>query len=374
MQELKLILCLLLGFLESQAQSNLGDHGLSKPTQGQIEQASQQVTKIIQPHLKTYPGISIAVGIGNEIVWSEGFGFADVRSSKQVTSQHQFRYYSLSKSITGLALAKLSDEGKLDIDQNIKSYLPDLSAIYDEVKVRHLINHTSGIRHYNKGEWLKISADHCESTSSALLPFIEDDLESVPGENHNYSSFGYVLLSHLISVIARQPYVDYVQNEILEPAGIQNIALDQSPSLNQEVSYYTNWNEKKHKAKKAIDVNNSCKFGGGGLVGTADSFAKLYLDLLNNRILPPESTARFLSEIPTDKGESTQYAFGIGDVTNANGIRYHGHTGSAVGARSIFLLYPDKKLVVVLLCNLNDPAINQEIGNISNVFRAMFDE
>ncbi len=339
----------------------------------QLESATKQAEEIINPLLDTYPGISIAVGIGDEVVWSKGFGWADASSQTAVTPTHRFRYYSLSKSITGLALAKLIEQGKLNIEEGIRTYLPDLPNTFANVKVRHLINHTAGVRHYNKGEWLAISKDQCTSTAAALGTFISDDLEDTPGAMYSYSSFGYVLLSHLVSVVSGKAYPVFVQNEILSPLGIEDIAIDQSTTLNNEVTYYEKWNGKKQKGKEAMSVNNSCKFGGGAFVGTAESLVKLYLGVLNGQVLTEELQAVFFSEIPTDKGESTHYAFGIGDNFTQAGDRYHVHTGSAVGASAILLLYPEEKVVVSILSNMKDATLNGKIGEIAKAFRSIED-
>lgn len=367
MQKLKLI-CLLWMI----SPGILAQPGLSSDSAAyRLTYAKEKASEILQSYLSTYPGISIAIGMKNEIIWSQGFGLSDANSETLVTPDHQFRYYSLSKSITGLALAKLIETGQLDINSSVRIYLPDLPEAYDLIKVKHLINHTAGIRHYRKGEWLKLSSDQCETTASAINTFINDELRTPPGESHSYSSFGYVLLSHLISKITGLPYEVYVQESILDPLGIKHIALDRSESLDREVTYYSKWNGKKQKGKIAIDVNNTCKYGGGAFVGTAEALVKLYLGVLNQQVLSQKSLEQYFTAIPTDKGEPTQYAFGIGDVTNEAGIRYHGHSGSAVGAKAILLVYPDINMVMVVLCNLNDRAISQDLGKIVNLFRAV---
>ncbi len=368
MLKIKVILLLSIVFHKTIAQTSSGESQINA-SKIQVEEAIRKARNLIQPYLKIYPGISIAVGMDEEIIWSEGFGFGDVSLKEKVSPEHQFRFYSLSKSITGLALAKLIASGQLDINAGVRQYLPNLPLTYDRVKVRHLINHTSGVRHYNKGEWIKISKDHCETTESAINTFIHDELASMPGEKYAYSSFGYVLLSHLIAEVSGQSYGDYIHQVLFQPIGIGNIAMDRSVALTNEVSYYSKWNAKKEKGRSAIEVDNTCKFGGGSYVGTAEDLVKLYLSMLNKEILTSESIEQYFSEIPTDSGQSTQYAFGIGDVTNSEGVRYHGHSGSAVGARSVLIVYPDIKMVIVILTNSNDEAINRELGSIAALFR-----
>ena len=329
---------------------------------------------IFEELLETYPGISVAIGLGDEIVWKKGFGFADVENNVDVTPDHQFRYYSLSKSITGIALAKLMESKRLDIERSVNYYLTDLPDSYELVKVKHLINHTSGIRHYKKGEWDKISNDHCDNPKEAMTVFLNDKLKSVPGEEHSYSSFGYVLLSRLITVVSGQPFTDYIQSALFAPLDIDNIAIDKSASLRKEVAYYSKWNSSKVKGKMASFVDNSCKFGAGGFVGTAEGLVRLHLALINGNIISADLTEKYYNSIPTTKGKPTNYAFGVGDATSKTGTRYHAHTGSALGANSVLLIYPasndfDIPLVIVILGNINKDEMNSKIGQIAKLFR-----
>ncbi len=340
---------------------------------GQFSEARSKAEVLLTELSQTYPGLSAAVGYGNDIIWKSAVGYADVANQVPVNPSHQFRYYSLSKSITGMALIKLIDEGKLDIERPVTHYLPELPQAYSNVKVRHLINHTAGVRHYNGGEWMKISRDHCPDTKSAIATFIDDELEFVPGQEHSYTSFGYVLLSHLISEISGEQYNSYVKKNFLDPLKIEDLWPDQSEFLSQQVKYYTKWNAEKVKATEAKVVNNSCKFGGGGFVGTAEAIVKLHLAMANESFVGRDLLDKYYTAIPGDK-EPTVYAFGIGDnVSTSSGRRYHAHTGSALGASSVLIVYePDdtlpKPLVAVILGNIKDSEMNSQIGKLASFF------
>ena len=340
---------------------------------GQFSNARVKAKKLLTELSETYPGLSAAVGYGNDVLWKQSVGYADVANRVEVDPDHQFRYYSLSKSITGMALVKLIGEGKLDIEKSVAHYLNELPDAYGNVKVKHLINHTAGVRHYDSGEWMKISGDHCAETKEAIKTFIDDPLESEPGQEHTYSSFGYVLLSHLISEISGEPYNSYIQKNFLDPLEIQNIRPDQSEFLSKQVSYYTKWNAGKTKGTEAKQVNNSCKFGGGGFVGTAEAIVKLHLAMANEFFVNEDLLDQYYTAIP-DEDENTSYVFGIGDnISSTSGRRYHAHTGSALGASSVLIVYePDetlqKPLVAVILGNMKDSEMNNHIGNLASFF------
>ena len=323
--------------------------------------------------LKEYPGLSIAVGLGKDLVYEKGFGFADVAAGLNVRPIHQFRYYSLSKSITGMALVKLIEEGKLDIEKPISFYLDQLPEAYNDVKVKQLINHSAGVRHYNRGEWEEISKDHCDLTAEAIATFINDPLESKPGEKYEYSSFGYVLLSHLIATVSEQPYEQYLEEALFAPLGLENIHIDRSPEIEHEVAYYSSWNQKKAKGKLAREVNNTCKYGGGALVGTAADLVRLHLAFINQEVVGQTLTRQYYSAIPISADERGNAAFGIGDAQTDSGLRYHFHSGAALGANGALLVYEPhaerkEPLVVVVLGNLKDDKMNSEMSAIANYF------
>jgi serine beta-lactamase-like protein LACTB, mitochondrial len=235
--------------------------------------------------------------------------------------------------------------------------------------VAHLISHSSGIRHYNKGEWMKVSRSGCSTAKEAIGVFVNDPLEFEPGTKYSYSSFGYVLLSAMVEAITQMPFQDYIRTEILMPAAVNGIALDKSPeATTNESSYYEKWDLNKGKAKRVEDVNNSCKFGGGGFVGTSAALVNLHMAMLDGNIVSGDALEKYYTTFTNNAGESLKYGFGIG-VLEGDGVKYHTHTGSAVGANGAMIIYPKERVVVVILGNLEDSAMNAIIGKVGRVFR-----
>ncbi len=328
--------------------------------------AIENSQKQIQSILDEYPGVSVAVGVGDEIIWNQGFGYANANTEEQVTPDHRFLYYSLSKSILGMALYDLMLKGLIDLDKPITFYDDTLPDQYDQVNVRNLLNHSAGIRHYNKGEWMKLSTQNCGSPSEAIQTFINDPLESKPGTEVKYSSFGYVLLSHLIVKVTHTPFDDFFHQNVFEPIGLSSIERVQGSDLasNQAVRY-DKWNRKKLSGKETT-VDNSCKFGGGGFIGTAEDLALLHMTRLKKEKSNPNS---FLYK--TLNPDLRTYAFGLGvNKTETSGYTYYVHTGSGKGGSSVLLIYPAFDLTIVLLGNIKGDGITEIIGSIGNGFIA----
>ncbi len=330
----------------------------------QIEEARNMATKL----LAHYPGLSVAVGIKDSIIWSEGFGYADVTHKVCVTENTTFRMYSLSKSITGIALAKLISAGKLELNRKAVDYLPNLPEHYKKVTVAQLIGHSAGVRHYKKGEWMRFSKGKCLLASDALEAFINDPLVQNPGTSFQYSTFGYIILSAIIESITKSSFDDYIRQQVCKPMGISNIFLDQpNDNKSQQSIYYDSWDISKWKAKEATGINNSCKMGGGGLIGSARSLALLHLGLLNGKLLDENTQKIYYTGIKDAAGKSLQYGFGL-KIGDRNGKPYFSHAGSGQGGSSVILIYPDEKAVIVLAGNMEDDTMNSVAGKMLQLF------
>lgn len=325
--------------------------------------AIQNSREEVESILEEYPGVSIAVGVKDEIVWAEGFGFANAETKTPVTSSHSFYYYSLSKSIIGLAIYKLVQADKINLDEPVTTYDPNLPSHYADVTIRTLLNHSAGVRHYNKGEWIKISMNNCQSTAEALDVFINDPLTFTPGTKHSYSSFGYVLLSHLIEKITGDTFDDHIVSEVFKPRSIDKIQLSTgSDLLGDQATRYEKWKSGKNTGKEAV-VDNSCKFGGGGYIGTASALALLHMNVLQEEKANKHSTL-----YSTLNPDLRTYTYGLGINTSAQGVNYYIHTGSGMGGSAILLIYPDYDLTIVILGNIQSEGIKNIVGNIGNNF------
>ncbi|MBK7872178.1 MAG: beta-lactamase family protein [Saprospiraceae bacterium] len=330
----------------------------------------QEGRELLTELLDNFPGVSIAVGMHDRIVWKEAFGWADAKNKIYATPEHQFRYYSLSKSIAGLAAAKLMEEGKLNIDTAITTYLPDLPEQYCDVTVAQLLSHTAGVRHYSKDEWQKISKYHCNTVEEALPVFLEDKLEFEPGAGYTYTSFGYVLLCHVLEAVSGVPYDEYIHQNFFAPLGLETIALDQQPAaVRNQVKFYQYWNVYKNRGVEAPKVDNSCKFGGGGYVGTAVDLVHLHQAVIKGRLIQPETVEQYFTSFAKSDSTSVGYAFGIGVREAEDGSKYYAHTGTAMGGYGVLIIDPVQELVIVMLGNRYDEAMVTTAKEILKVFR-----
>src|SRR6266436_10407052 len=166
---------------------------------GAAEQARQIVrTSISENNLA---GLSIAVGIDGEIVWTEGFGFADIENRSPVTPSHRFRTGTASVVFTSAAIGLLLDEGRLKLDDEIQKYVPEFPAKQWPVTVRQAMGDVAGLKGEDPDDGV-LTSSHCEHPADAVPLFAKEPLLFQPGTQYRDSTFGWVLLSAVVEAAA----------------------------------------------------------------------------------------------------------------------------------------------------------------------------
>lgn len=152
------------------------------------------------------PGLSVAVIVKGRSVWQKALGYADLDNKVKVTTSSRFRIGSVSKSITAMAMARMIDSRMINIDKNIRYYLPDFPDKQHPLTSRQLAGHLSGIRHYRDDSTDYIRKEHYNDVQSSLSIFKNDTLLFVPGSRFSYSTYGYVLLSAVMEKAAKMSF------------------------------------------------------------------------------------------------------------------------------------------------------------------------
>jgi CubicO group peptidase (beta-lactamase class C family) len=170
------------------------------------------------------PALSVAV-MKDDFVWSRGFGLADVENRVPATAESSYRLASVTKPMTAVAVLKLAEEGRIDLDAEVQKYVPSFPRKQWPVTVRELLAHLGGISHYRD---LAAESHFREpkNTAEALAVFRDFDLVAEPGTRFNYSSYGYVLLGAVIESAAGKPYADVMREKVWGPLGMTSTVMD----------------------------------------------------------------------------------------------------------------------------------------------------
>jgi len=315
-----------------------------------------QVEKVASTFMaaNTVPGISIAVVQDGALVWSQGFGMADLENFVPATAATLFRLGSISKPITATAILQLSERGKLDLDAEVQKYCPAFPKKEWPITTRELLGHLGGIRHYNpdgKNDIPEDSAKHFANMEESLQIFAGDALVAKPGTKFHYSTYGYTVLGCILEGAASEKYVDYVKENVFEPAGMGETQADNFFAV---VPHRSRWY---HKDKSGVVLNagvldSSYKIPGGGLISSADDMARFEIAIMANKLLNPATREVMWAAQKAADGSQNGYALGWG-TQKKYGLALVEHTGGQQGTSTSIILVPERRAGIVVLANID---------------------
>jgi serine beta-lactamase-like protein LACTB, mitochondrial len=294
------------------------------------------------------PGLAIAVAVDGRMVYSEGFGFADLEERVPVWPTTKFRIGSVSKPLTAVALVQLVEQGKLDLDASVQKYVPSFPDKGAPITTRMLAGHLGGIRHYKDDE--NLSAKHYNNVLEGLKIFKDDPLVAPPGTEFSYSSYGFNLLSAVVQGASGQDFLSYMHEHVFEPLGLRSTVEDQPAEIiEQRARFYTQ--PKDQHVLNAPFVDNSYKWAGGGFLSSAEDLVRFGSALLEPGFLKRDSLQLLFTPQKTKDGQETNYGMGWFIGKSTSGQKIFEHSGGSVGGTSELILYPDVHMVVAMLTN-----------------------
>jgi len=308
------------------------------------------------------PSFSLAVGIGDEIVFAEAVGHQDMRARRRADVRTQYSVGSLAKPMTGIALARLVDMGKVDLDAPASDYV-ETPAYTKTFTVRQLASHVAGVPHDTAerelAEFVDVR-DH-ESPFDAFSVFSSHPLLFEPGTDFEYSSNGYILLSAVIENAANMNYVDFLESMIWSELGMTSTELDTSfAGKENEANYYSDITSANNYVQSESKRDRSFLFGGGGFISTPSDLVRMARATYPGKFLSVKSRQEMRTPTMLDSGEmnSQKYALGwrVGAIELADGdgqkwpVLHHGGVTDKA-ATSFLLVVPDCKASIAFVTN-----------------------
>lgn len=310
------------------------------------------------------PGASVAVGIDGQVVWAEGFGWADLEQRVPVTSLTRFRIGSVSKPLTSVAVGLLYERGKIDLDAPVQKYVPSFPKKRWPISTRQLMGHVAGIRHYRGDEFL--SSKHYDNVLDGLEIFAHDSLLFRPGTAYSYSTYGWNLVSAVVESAAGEPFLDFMRRDVFAPLGLRNTVPGYMASIIPDrVRFYEH--DKEGRLVNAPYVDNSYKWAGGGFLSTPSDLVRFGFGMLDDDLLKPETRKMLWTPLELESGKSTGYGLGWG-VDTVDGRRVIGHGGGSMGGTTSFMIFPDQRMVVAVTTNLSDAKVGPIANEVAKLF------
>lgn len=307
-------------------------------------------------------GISVAVGIEGKLVWSEGFGNADIENQVPVTNRTRFRLGSVSKVLTAAAVARLYQEGKLDLDAPVQQYVPSFPDKGAPITPHQLAGHLGGIRHYEAKDYAQghnIDFEHYDTILDSLKIFKDDPLLAKPGTRYLYSTFGYTLLSQIVEVVASQNFLAYMGTSVFQPLGLADTSPDYPDRI---IPGRSRFYERRPDGQigNAPYVDSSYKWAGGGFLSTAEDLVRFGTAHLHPGFFKPETLDLLFTSLRTSDGKETGVGLAWRIGKDEQGRRIVHHSGAINGGRTVLLMYPDSGLVIAFVSNMtNTPVLTE---------------
>ena len=322
----------------------------------ELAECIRQVRAMIAKDAAKVPGLAVAVAYDGKVVWSEGFGYADVETKKPVSpATTRFRIASISKPLTAAGLMRLVERGLVDLDAPVQQYVPDFPVKKEGViTTRLLAGHLAGIRHYRLLEPFR--NESFATVQAGLAIFKDDPLVSPPGAEFHYTTYGYSLISAVMESAAQRDFLDYMQTEVFAPLGMKHTRPDRADALDTErTQFYKSSLLGGFRLEAPID--SSYKWAGGGFLSTAEDMVIFCSALLQQGFLKDESLAQLFTRQQPKGGKPSSYGIGWGVVKNRKGRTFYLHSGVQQGSTTLLLIRPEAKIAIAMLCNVSNASL-----------------
>lgn len=316
-----------------------------------IQHSIQKADSIAQAFAedKEVPGMAVSIYKDGQLVFSKGYGYADVAKDIPVNPYlTKFRIGSVSKTITAAGMGVLIEENALDPDQIVQTYVPDFPEKKYPITVRQVAGHLAGIRHYKGSEFMNILS--FPTVTDGLKIFKDDPLLFEPGTQYSYSSYGWNLISAVIEGASGEDFLAFMKEHVFDPLGMNNTVPEWArEDIPHKTKFYI-WHEAESKNVEAPFVDNSYKWAGGGFIGTTEDLVRFGKAFFDYEYLDKETQHVLMDPQSTSDGETTNYGMGWSTLTH-NGNTWKGHSGGSVGGSTMFMINKEHNMVIAFAIN-----------------------
>jgi D-alanyl-D-alanine carboxypeptidase len=325
-----------------------------------ISARADEVDDYVRAVLKerNIPGAAIAVIRNGKIIKAEGYGLASVEFNVPATKDTVFEIGSVSKQLTAAGILLLVEEGKVNLDEKISKYLPNTPENWQNVTVRNLLTHTSGIKSYSSldgGFELKRRLNR-DTFIKALAPH---PLDFETGSRYTYSNSGYNLLGYIIETVSSKNYWDFMRERLFKPLAMNQTA-DRDPKYiirNRATGYEWRNNQLVGRDYDLTDI-----FAAGAIVSTVMDLAKWEMALRGDNFFKKESKAQMWTPATLTDGKPYPYGFGW-RFSEIRGRKLVAHSGQTAGFGANLSRYIDDDLTVIVLTNLGELGMGTLLAN-----------
>ena len=297
------------------------------------------------------PGASIAIVRSGQVIFSKGFGTANLETGEPVRPEMLFRLGSTTKMLTATALAGLSLEGKLDLNAPIGKYLTGLPPKLSQVTANQLLSHTAGIH-----DEAPMYGSHDDSAlGNGIRSWTDDWRFTAPGKIFSYSNPGYCLAGYLVETLSGKPYADAMEDRVFRPCSMTRTTLRPTTAMTWPLAQgHQEAGGKCMVARPAAD--NAASWPAGSVFSSTGDLARFVMALLNDgqiegkRTLDPKVFGILSAPHAHYPDSPNSYGYGL-DISELRGVHIVEHSGSRMGYGSHIRMAPEQRIGIIVLTN-----------------------
>ncbi|MCI0707070.1 MAG: serine hydrolase [Ignavibacteriae bacterium] len=306
------------------------------------------IEETIQKNLAVNKNTAISIAFMKDgFTWAKGFGYADLENKVPATEHSAYRLASVTKPMTAVAILQLVEQGKINLDAEVQTYVPYFPRKRGPITVRQLLGHIGGISHY-KDPVNELHIKEPKTTRESIAIFEDFDLVAEPGTRYNYSSYGYNLLGAVVEGASGMPYGEYMTKYVWEPAGMSDTRMD-SPReiIPNRVRGYVLENGKLVNSEY-VDI--SSRFAAGGTRSTVLDLLKFAQGVNDGKLLKPATRAMMFEPMVLKNGRMISYGMGWSIETTYGRLRVS-HGGSQNETRTMLYNFPGLNFILAVASN-----------------------
>ena len=343
-----------------------------KPADESIVRSSKYKKSLIEAYQKLgvfstinyIPGLTIAVSIDNQLVLADGFGYSNMELKTKTSPSHKFRIGQVSELVTTLTAAKLYEQGKLKMDQQVSEILPDLSKKPLPYSIYQLGTHSSGLRAENN----PAGKGGIQRLDTIVNSFIKDDLLYEPGTGVLHTELGFDLIGYIIQKTNKDFFTNVVQKTLIDPLKLENTAPDNVYSIIKNRSNFYDYDYlAQPSGAEPIDLRG--KEASAGYLCSVIDLVKMGNTLLYPGFLKQETIDIITKPFSTKSGQTSQFGFGLIVNKDMEGRVFYGQRGSVNGGFTMLLIYPEDKLVIAMASNIGNCSWEFPVFEIASIFQ-----
>lgn len=312
------------------------------------EEVRRALEALVRAELTREPHAGLAVGVvhGGQR-WVGTYGLRDVARGLPATPRTTWRMASITKTFTAVAVLQLVEQGRMELDADIRTWVPGWPEKRWPVTARQLLGHLGGVTNYGRFGPSHDTGPLDTAGSVALVAGYE--LEAEPSTRFIYSTWAYNLLGAAIEAASGQGYGEYLQEHVFAPAGMEHAALDDRRTRDEHHAAGYRLREGQLVPSRVVDVSG--RFAGGGTRASIEDLLGFGQALLEQRLLSRASTGLMQSSMSTRDGHLTDYGMGLA-TWPLRGHYVVAHAGAQPETSTLLLLLPGEDMAIALASNV----------------------